>query len=123
MKTNKQKLGKKGENLAEAYLRNKGYTILRQNYQAGHHEIDIIARDKDDLVFIEVKSLRSPAYGSAEFRVPLKKQRSLIQAAYHFLNSYPLAPNTGVRFDVICVNLENYPAGLAHYKAAFWQPR
>ena len=123
MQTNRQKLGKKGEEMAVNYLRNSGYEILRCNYQAGHHEIDIIARQENDLVFVEVKSVRSPRYGSAEFRIPLKKQRSVIQAAYSFLNNYPISEQMGVRFDVICVNLENYPAGLAHYKGAFWQQR
>jgi len=123
MKTNKQKLGKMGEDMAVDYLNSNGYTIINRNYQAGHTEIDIIATDKSDLVFVEVKSVRSPTYGSAEFRISLKKQRSIIKAAYMYLNRHSLSANMGVRFDAICVNLEKYPAGVAHYKGAFWQER
>ncbi len=123
MKTNRQKLGQKGEDMAVAFLQSKGFKIIKRNFEAGQNEIDIITSDNVDLVFVEVKSIRSPSYGSAEFRIPLKKQRSIIKAAYAYLNTYKIPSDMGVRFDVICVNLENYPAGVAHYKGAFWQER
>ena len=123
MKTNRQKLGKKGEDMAVAFLENKGYQIIKRNFQAGQNEIDIIATDKHDLVFVEVKSVRVPDYGSAEFRVPLKKQRSIIRAAFTYLDRYQMKGDMGVRFDVICISLTNYPAGVANYMGAFWQER
>jgi putative endonuclease len=123
MKTNRQKLGKKGEDMAVAFLQNKGYEIIKRNFYAGQNELDIIATDKFDLVIVEVKSIRNPDYGSAEFRIPLKKQRSIIKATYAYLEKHREFADLGVRFDVICVNLEKYPAGVVHYKGAFWQGR
>ena len=121
MRTNRQKLGKMGEDMAANYLLDNGYEIIKRNYQAGHNEIDIIATDINDLIFVEVKSLRNPAYGSAEFRISPKKQQSIIKAAIAYLNHHRLPKPKGVRFDAICVNLENYPAGIVHYKGAFWE--
>jgi putative endonuclease len=123
MKTKRQKLGKKGEDLAVDYLKEKGFKIIKCNFTAGQNEIDIIAEDPGDLVFVEVKTVRSPAYGSAEFRIPLKKQRAIIKAAQVFLTYHRPIGKKGVRFDVICVNLDSYPAGIAYYKGAFWQQR
>ena len=74
MKTKKQQLGTMGEDMAVEYLRGKDYMIIKRNFRFGKNEIDIIAEDESDIVFLEVKSVRSPEYGSAEYRVPLKKQ-------------------------------------------------
>ena len=123
MKTNRQKLGTRGEDMAAVFLQDKGFEIIQRNFRAGQNELDIIATDKFDLVIVEVKSLRNPDYGSAEFRIPVKKQRSIIKATYAFLEKHREFADMGVRFDVICVNLEKYPADVVHYKEAFWQAR
>jgi putative endonuclease len=123
MKTDRQKLGRAGENLAVHYLQEKGYQIIARNLQIGHHEIDIICRDKNNLVIVEVKSMRSTAYGRAEVRVSKVKQRSLIRATYIYLDRHKKYIDLSVRFDVICIDLQKYPAGVAHYPGAFWQMR
>ena len=123
MKTNRQKLGTRGEDMAAVFLQDKGFEIIQRNFRAGQNELDIIATDKFDLVIVEVKSIRNPDYGSAEFRIPVKKQRSIIKATYAYLEKHREFADMGVRFDVICVNLEKYPADVVHYKEAFWQAR
>jgi putative endonuclease len=121
MKTQKQNLGNRGEDIAVKYLTRKGYRIISRNYRAGRGEIDIICSDDGDLVIIEVKSLGQSGYGSAEERVSLKKQREIIRAAYAYLQYHPLQSGQGVRFDVIIVDFTQYPLGITHYKEAFWQ--
>jgi len=109
--------------MAAVFLQDKGFEIIQRNFRAGQNELDIIATDKFDLVIVEVKSIRNPDYGSAEFRIPVKKQRSIIKATYAYLEKHREFADMGVRFDVICVNLEKYPADVVHYKEAFWQAR
>ncbi len=109
--------------MAVAFLQDKGYDIIQRNFRAGQNEIDIIATDKSDLVIVEVKSIHNLDYGSAEFRISLKKQRSIIKATYAYLEKHREFDDMGVRFDVICVNLEKYPADVNHYIGAFWQGR
>jgi putative endonuclease len=123
MKTDRQKLGKAGEEMAATYLQEKGYEIIERNFQAGQNEIDLICLDGNDLVIVEVKSVRTPGYGKAEARVSLFKQRSVIKATYIYLNRHRKFTGKGVRFDVVCINLRTYPADVAHYKGAFWQQR
>ena len=61
-------LGRKGEDLAHRYLRSAGYTVVARNYRPGEDsEIDIIARQKETLIFVEVKSRRSAEFGSPAF--------------------------------------------------------
>ncbi len=121
MKTQKQKLGRGGEDKAVEYLRKKGYEIITRIYQHGHNELDIICRDTNDLVIVEVKSVRVPNFGSGESRISKSKQRSIIKATYAYLDRHKNFKDTGVRFDVICINFNQFPAGIAHYKGAFWQ--
>jgi len=123
MKTDKQKLGSAGEDMAVTYLKEKGCRIVLRNFRSGKLEIDLICLDKDDLVFVEVKSARGTGYGGPEARISLIKQRSIIRAAYLFLDINPEFRGRNVRFDVICINLKSYPAGISHYKGAFWEQR
>ena len=109
--------------MAVAYLQEKGFKIIQRNFRAGQNELDIIATDKLDLVIVEVKSIRNSDYGSAEYRIPVKKQRSIRNATYAYLDNHRKFADLGVRFDVICVNLEKYPADVVHYRGAFWQER
>jgi len=112
-------LGKKGEELAVAYLRKLGYVIQETNFRAGRNEIDIIARDRDTLVIVEVKSRRSNYFAEPEYAVTLDKQRALIRAA----NSYIFRKNIQIetRFDIIAIILNNYEeAQINHLKDAFY---
>ena len=123
MKTAKQQLGLAGEDMAATYLEEKGYEIIERNFQAGQNEIDLICTDGHDLVIVEVKSARMPGYGQPEARISVFKQKSIIKATYIFLTRHKAYAGKNLRFDVVCVNLRTYPAGVAHYKAAFWQKR
>jgi len=94
-------IGKKGEKLAAQYLRKNGYTIISVNWRSMHKEIDIIARDGDTLVIVEVK-LRSSEYFREPYEaVTKKKQRLLIEAAEAYLETIDEAPE--VRFDIISI--------------------
>lgn len=66
-------LGNKGEMLASRYLLDKGYAVLHYNWRSGHKEIDLIAQQRDTLVFVEVKSRASDMYGNAEDAVDDKR--------------------------------------------------
>jgi putative endonuclease len=121
MLTNKQKLGKNGEELALRFLKNKGYKEIEKNYRFGKGEIDIICQYENDLIIIEVKSVRIDGFGSGEERITPKKQKMIIETAYGFLAENEQYENCGVRFDVVVVNFKKYPAEINHYESAFWQ--
>ena len=111
-------LGSKGEMLAARYLLNKGYAVLHYNWRSGHKEIDIIAKDRDVLVFVEVKSRTSEMYGSAADAVTPDKMNRLIYAAEAYVkrNSIDLK----FRFDVITVIGDSEPYKIEHIEDAFY---
>ena len=91
--------GRRGEDLATAFLLSKGYSILDRNWHSGHKEIDIIARDGHDIVFVEVKTRSNEDIISAVQAVTTAKMQRLIYAAEAYLASheYDFSP----RFDII----------------------
>lgn len=91
-----------GEEVAVSYLKRKGYKILEKNFRCPVGEIDIIARDQDDLVFIEVKTRTSGVMGYPEEAVNLQKQRKIIHAALHYLQKRNLSDEK-IRFDVMAI--------------------
>ena len=121
MKTQRQNLGKSGEDLAVQYLRQKGYKILKRNFRIGRAEIDIIALDQGDLILVEVKSIRTNRFGQGEEHITSRKKTMLIRAAYRFLDFFPAMSGRNLRFDVIVLDFTGFPAGIRHYQAAFWQ--
>lgn len=98
--------GKSGENLAEDFLISKGYNILERNYRNKIGEIDIIAMDKDILVFIEVKTRTSTSYGYAFEAVDLRKQRKIINTSMVYVK-YKKYIDTQLRYDIIEVYMTN----------------
>jgi putative endonuclease len=112
--------GQHGEALALDYLRGLRYTIVATNYRRSFGEIDIIAKDRDTLVFVEVKSRRSSTFGSPAEAVDARKQRQLSRIAQEYLVSHQLA-ETPARFDVIAVYLHgnHQPATIEHIRNAF----
>jgi putative endonuclease len=95
-------LGKLGEELAEAYLAERDYTILHRNWRHSHYEIDIIALKGEVLHFVEVKTRASNVYGFPEENVTKKKIRSLFQAADEFLYLHP--QYNKIQFDILAIN-------------------
>jgi len=95
-------LGKAGEALAAEHLRQSGYTILARNYRSHSGEIDIIARQGQTLVFAEVKTRKSAAFGSPAAAVTVKKQAQISRVAQDYLARENLFDRPA-RFDVIAV--------------------
>lgn len=93
-------IGDKGEQTAVDYLGKLGYKIIATKYRTKIGEIDIIAKDKDCLVFAEVKTRRSVAYGFPAEAVTIKKQQKIINTALLFINHRGLT-DTPCRFDIL----------------------
>ncbi|MDO4564591.1 MAG: YraN family protein [Clostridia bacterium] len=111
-------VGKKGERLAERYLRRKGYRILERNYRAGRHEIDIIAFDKKGncIAFVEVKARSDSGFGLPCEAVGAQKQRFLRLAAETYLKRNADG-DTAARFDIVEVYLKDN--SIRHISNAF----
>ena len=99
MEKYKKVFGDIGEKLAAKYLEKKKYKIIENNYVSGKGEIDIIARQKDYTVFVEVKTRSSEKYGTAADAVNYPKRKKLIETAQRYI--LEKNPDTAYRFDVI----------------------
>ena len=95
-------LGKTGEKVAVNFLKENGYKILRNNYKTKLGEIDIIAKDKDTLCFIEVKTRNSIRFGSPSESVTVFKRRQISKLALQFLKERNLLGKRA-RFDVVSI--------------------
>lgn len=100
----KIRTGKRGEDIAVAHLKKKGYEILERNYRCLFGEVDIIAKDADTIVFVEVKSRRSERFGEPQMAVGLEKQRKLSRISWKYLEEKRLYP-CNARFDVVAVKI------------------
>jgi putative endonuclease len=112
------KSGRRGEDLAHRYLRRHGFIIVARNYRlsAGDAEVDLIARDGEALVFVEVKSRETAAYGPPERAIGEQKRRHLLRVAREY-SKKTNTPCERVRFDVVTVILQD-PPEIAHYRDA-----
>ncbi|MFA5562079.1 MAG: YraN family protein [Eubacteriales bacterium] len=123
METNKQRTGRFGEDAAVSFLRKNGYRILRRNFKALGHEIDIIAENKDVLAFIEVKTRRTDPAGPMPFGRPAaavstEQQRHIILAARCYLAAHPTSKPC--RLDIIEVYADpQAPPLIKHMCGAF----
>jgi putative endonuclease len=98
----RQAFGKAGEDLAVRYLKRKGYKVLERNYTCPVGEIDIVAKDKKTIVFVEVKTRRSMSYGSARLAITPHKQRKISMTALYYLKCNRQV-DQDARFDVVTV--------------------
>ena len=103
-------IGRIGEKAAARFLKGRGYKILAKNLHISHNEIDIIARDKQNLIFVEVKTRTLNAENELPFGTPAQavnyaKQQRTIQAARSYIKANPTS--LMIRFDVIEVILDN----------------
>lgn len=94
-------LGKWGEEVASAYLEQKGYRIIERDWRSGHRDIDLIAISATDIVFVEVKTRSSRSYGEPYEAVSAQKLRNLRSAIHHYVRSRN--PSRRPRFDVISI--------------------
>ena len=99
-----QPVGGSGEEIAAAFLRGLGYVILTRNYRKRFGEIDIVAEEGDTLVFVEVKTRTSDAFGSPLEAVDGRKQQRMARAALDYLSARKLHGRPA-RFDVVAVRL------------------
>lgn len=95
-----QALGKVGENLACRYLKEKGYKILCRNFRCRQGEIDIIAQDKNEIVFIEVKTRISLNSGLPSEAVNKQKKKHILKVSKYFIYINKLE-GRNIRFDII----------------------
>ena len=94
-------LGKRGEEIAVAYLREKGYVILERDWHSNHRDIDIIAQDNNCTVFVEVKARQNRMFAEPESAVNYHKLKNLRLAINHYIKYRQI--NNPWRFDVITV--------------------
>ena len=100
----KKELGRKGEEAALRFLKKNGYRIIGRNYVCKMGEMDIIAKEKDTLAFIEVKTRTSTTFGPPQLAVNPKKQSQMSKVALHFLKEKKLE-DAKARFDVVAILL------------------
>jgi putative endonuclease len=111
-------LGKKGEELAAEHLKNSGFKILFRNWKWGRHEIDIIAENKNFVVFAEVKTRSDDYQMHPVTAVTREKQKSIILAADGYIKRYNI--NKESRFDVITVINKGEEFEIDHIEDAFY---
>ena len=114
----KKEIGNFGENIAEYYLKQNGYIILDRNFECRQGEIDIIALDKKEIVFIEVKTRRNNKYGTPSEAVNKIKQKHMLQAIKYYLYIRNLSEEF-IRIDVIEVYIKDNVNKVNHIKQAF----
>ena len=113
----KQSLGKMGEDLAAQYLIDKGYEILERNWRAYRKEIDIIAIDGKDIVFVEVKTRQDDEFGSPEMAVNRQKRAHIYAAASAYYYEHKI--ELDVRFDIIAILYRDGKPEINHIVDAF----
>ena len=118
----RQSLGKLGENLACAALQQRGYAIIATRYRTKVGEIDIVARDGETTVFVEVKARAGDEFGGAAAAVTPWKQRKVALMAMDYLGRHRLEEQP-CRFDVVTVDVfDGRPPKIEIYQHAFNSP-
>ncbi len=97
------KTGEQSERRAERYLVQQGLSIIHRNYRCRFGEIDLIAEDRDCLVFIEVRYRRSQVYGGALASITARKRARILRTAQLFLVRHPSYQHWPCRFDVLAM--------------------
>lgn len=112
------RLGQEGEDAAAGLLARKGYALLARNWRQARLELDMVCRDGDTIVFVEVKTRSSDRYGGPAHAVSPSKQRVLCRAARAWLAAHE-AWDKPCRFDVICALRTGDTLHLEHFCHAF----
>jgi len=111
-------IGKIGEEIALKFLKKAEYEVLELNWRFRKLEIDIIAKDGNVLVVIEVKTRKSDVFGTPDVFVDRKKQRFLIKAINEYVNQKQL--ENEIRFDIVSILYDNNQEKVEHIKDAFY---
>ena len=104
MPTARGRLGDWGEEVASRFLQDKGYQILETKYRCTWGEVDIVARDGGELVFVEVRTRRDTKYGTPEESLTAAKAQRLVATAEDYLQRHGDA-NQGWRIDLVAIRL------------------
>jgi len=113
-------LGDVGERVAAAHLEAKGYRIIERNFRVAEGEIDLVARQRDVLVFVEVRTRRGGASGMAALSVGPRKSAQLLRAAGWYVERHPQAADHPLRIDVVTVEFagDGVLRRVTHYEDA-----
>lgn len=111
-------LGIMGEEIALEYLLKKGNKILKKNYRFGRNEVDLILKDQNEIVILEVKTRSNPFMAGPEKTVTRSKQRAIIQVAQDYVETHNM--DEEVRFDIVSILIHNGETKVDHIKDAFY---
>ncbi|MEQ9442431.1 MAG: YraN family protein [Cyclobacteriaceae bacterium] len=116
-KPSTQETGRRGEDIAVAFLRKKGYEVVQRNFRYRRAEIDLIMQKDSLLVFVEVKTRRDSAYGFPETFVSPEQAQLIVAAADHYVREQQWEGM--IRFDIVAITLT--PAlKVEHFEDAFY---
>jgi putative endonuclease len=104
--TARQGLGQTGERLAAEALKSEGYSILERNFRCRQGEIDLVAEDEHDLIFVEVKARRGVSFGLPEDALTIRKRRKLMEVASYYLDLHACSDRSW-RIDVVAVQFSS----------------
>jgi putative endonuclease len=113
-----KELGDIGEAFALQFLRKKGLHVLETNYRFGRNEVDIICKDGDEFVFVEVKTRQTAEIGPPWKAVTRSKQNQIIKCANHYLISNDIHNES--RFDIVSIVHNSYGTRIEHIDGAFY---
>jgi putative endonuclease len=119
MADTRKALGSRGEDLAVRYLKKKGFKVIERNYHCPWGEIDLVAREKNTLVFVEIKARSSSEYGLPQDAVDRFKQKKLIEVARAYMAEHHLKDDIIARFDVVAIHLTPTGPDIELIKDAF----
>lgn len=116
----RKRLGDFGERLAAAHLEAKGYRIIDRKFRVADAELDLVARDDDAIVFVEVRTRRGVYDGMAALSVTRTKARKLLRAVERYVEAHPDVADAPLRIDVVAVELapDGTLRGVEHYEDA-----
>lgn len=103
MKRSSHQQGKKAEQHALRYLKKQGLQLIKHNFHSRRGEIDLIMRQGESIVFIEVRKRSNTSHGGALESISQQKQQRIIHTAHYYLQQHPKHANQPCRFDVIAI--------------------
>ncbi|MBI4652704.1 YraN family protein [Candidatus Kuenenbacteria bacterium] len=118
--TKKRRIGNLGEKIAKNFFKKQGYKIIKQNFTNRMGEIDLIVKEKDQIVFVEVKTRTNQNFGYPEESIDSRKQSKIIRTALNYLFEKKIV-SENYRFDVISIEVNQLTkkATIKHIKDAF----
>ena len=111
------KLGRQGENIAKDFLKHRGFIIIAMNWRHLHYEIDVVARQQNILVFVEVKTRSTFKFGFPDESIDHKKETRLREAAEIYIEHKDL--HNEIRFDIVSIVKNNLEEKVYHITDAF----